>query len=164
MRFLLNRAWEDGMMRTLWVVGCLAVAGLTAQGCHLQSCTDMAAVGAPVRVALVDDAGAPVIARGEVRYSLDGEGFDCTTASTNGGTQAGCKHGVLELQPLNSRTDTIALRFRLDDDSFTDWIPVDLTVKSSTDPDFNGPGCGATTFSGTAKPVIVPEAARLPAG
>lgn len=130
------------MVRTLWVVGCLVVIGLTAQGCNLQSCTDMAAVGPPVRVALVDDAGAPAVARGEVRYSHHRDStFDCS-ASLAGGGEARCE---FDLEPLNNRTDTIALRFRLDDDSFTDWTPVDLNIQSSTDPDFNGPGCGATT-------------------
>jgi hypothetical protein len=148
------------MVRTLWVVGWLAVLGLTAPGCITQSCTDMAAVGPPVRVAFVDDAGAPVVARGEVRYTHHRElTFDCSAWSAGGG-EARCE---LDLEPLNSRTDAIAVRFRLDDGSFTDWIPVDLTIQSNTDPDFNGPGCGATTLSGTAKPVIVPEAARLPA-
>jgi hypothetical protein len=151
------------MLRTLWVVGCLVGVGLTAQGCNMQSCTLMAAVGPPVRVALVDDAGAPVVARGEVRYSHHREStFDCSASPTSG-RQASCEEGELDLEPLYNRTDTIALRFRLDDDSFTDWIAVDLTIQSSTDPDFNGPGCEATTYSGTAKPVIVPEAARLPA-
>lgn len=117
----------------------------------MQSCTDMDAVGPPVRVPLVDDAGAPVVTRGEVRYTNHREStFD--------------SDGTLELDPIYNRTDAIALRFRLDADSFTDWIPVDLTIQSMTDPDFNGPGCEATSYSATAKPVVVPAAAQLPAG
>lgn len=158
---MLSGAWEVGMVRTLWMVAWLAGVGLTAQGCNLQSCTDMAAVGPPMRVAFVDDVGAPAMARGEVRYTHHRDStFDCS-ASLTGSRPATCE---LDLEPLNNRTDAIAVRFRLDDDSFTDWIPVDLTIQSNTDPDFNGPGCGATTLSGTAKPVVVPEAARLPAG
>jgi hypothetical protein len=52
------------------------------------------------------------------------------------------------------------VRFELPGGELGEWQPVALEVTSDTDPDYNGPGCACTTYSGSAEPIVVPEEAR----
>ena len=97
-----------------WVLGFLFAVTSIGVGCLPHSCTDIGCVGGDVAVALVDDSGAPVAARGEVRRSAHREvTFDCTVASSGGGAEADCVNNVLQLDPVNGNRETTELRFRL---------------------------------------------------
>ncbi|HWA74740.1 MAG TPA: hypothetical protein VG937_20500 [Polyangiaceae bacterium] len=145
-----------------WVLGFLFAVTSIGVGCLPHSCTDIGCVGGDVAVALVDDSGAPVAARGEVRRSAHREvTFDCTVASSGGGAEADCVNNVLQLDPVNGNRETTELRFRLEDGSFTDWRPVDVTITEGVAKDLGGPDCDCRYLNGTAEPVTVPAAARL---
>jgi hypothetical protein len=134
---------------------CAWLAGCT------QNCTDMGCLGHEVSVELVDDDGNRVPARGELSYSSHStQAFDCTRAPDPYRNDYPCEDGVITLDTVYNRDDTIKIRFELEDGSSTDWQPVELTIEKRVLPDVNGPDCDCTVYDGTAEPVIVPEAAR----
>jgi hypothetical protein len=136
-----------------------AVGGLV--GCD-HSCTDIGCLGKKVEVALVDEAGDPVAARGEIRYSGHPGGvFDCTVAPTPTAKDVDCENDTLQVAPVFNDDDELDIRFELDDGSFSDWQPVPLTVEREVLADVNGPGCDCTVWNGTAEPVTVPAEAQL---
>lgn len=150
------------MGQVSWSVGVVLAVELVASGCRFHSCTDKGLVGSPLSVALVDDDGAPVVARGETRYlHHQATSFDCTVRPEENARDADCQGGVLQLAPVYNPSDTLDLRFQLDDGSFTDWLPVHLSIEPVTVRDFNGPDCDVTVYDAAAEPVVVPASARL---
>jgi hypothetical protein len=120
--------------------------------------------GEAIEIALVDEAGAPVAARGELRGlgSQEPARFDCFDDPSASEAEVSCNDGLLypsfvyDLTP-DTRVD---LRFVLADGSWTEWQRLDLDVTSHTDPDFNGPGCACTWYEATTSPIVTPAAAR----
>jgi hypothetical protein len=140
----------------------LLVVGLVtlATGCMTTNCDDAGCVGKRVTVALVDDSGAPVNARGELSYAHHWDrSFDCSLES-NVLNDADCEDGVLTLESVLNADDTLKVRFEREDGSVTDWQPVELKIEKKVHRDFNGPDCDCTAYEGTAEPVLVPEEAR----
>jgi hypothetical protein len=129
-----------------------------------RSCADVACGGSYPPVALVDENGLPVVARGEVQNRDLPEQpfpFDCTVSSPS----SGCQGNAVVTGTWGVSPGYVAqIRFEQSDGSFTAWQPVRFHVTSRTDPDFNGPGCLCTRYTATAEDVIVPVSARLSAG
>jgi len=117
--------------------------------------------GKNVQLALVDEQGTPVSARGEVRYSHHQTlPFDCGVPEAEP-NDIDCVNGVLTLAPAYSPDDTIDIVFKLGDGSWADPYRVQLKVKS----DLVGEGdCEQTVYNGTTEPVIVPAEARVTNG
>ena len=148
------------MIRRWFLAGLLSAAGGLV-GCD-DSCTDLPCLGRNVEVALVDESGDPVAARGEIRYSRHQGGlFDCTVAPTSTAQDVDCENDTLLLGPAFNDDDELDIRFELGDGSFSDWQPVPLTVERVVLADVNGPDCDCTVWNGTAEPVIVPADAQL---
>jgi hypothetical protein len=121
----------------------------------------MGCLGKKVSVELVDEDGKRVPARGELSYaSHSTKVFDCTRTPDSYRGDYPCEDGVITLEPVYNRDDTIKVRFELEDGTSTDWQPVELTIETRVRPDVNGPDCDCTVYDGTTEPVIVPEAAR----
>jgi hypothetical protein len=146
-------------------------AGCLLIGCSSErSCNAMACGGLPLALALQDDAGDPVAARGEYRSNTPGSvasAFDCSfergDASPTPNLQ--CRDGVILNAIHDVRPGTVVeVRFELNAGGLSDWQNVPLQVTERTDPDFNGPGCPCTWYSGTARAITVPTEARLPSG
>jgi hypothetical protein len=89
--------------------------------------------------------------------------FDCSVSESRSGTTAECSNGVLRLEPVNGRGETTELRFQLDNGSLTEWQPVQITITEGVAKNLGGPDCDCKYLDGTAEPVVVPAAARLPA-
>lgn len=129
-----------------------------------RSCTG-AECGSPgTFVLLRDDAGAPVLARGERRVSRGADigvpqPFDCRSTPDAG--QPTCSEGSLPLFEFNLSPSLVyELRFTRADGSFTPWQAVPLELEQVTDPDFNGPGCACSWYKAEPASVIVPADAR----
>lgn len=134
-----------------------------ASACDDQPCERAACGGEVMRVALVDDEGELVAAKGEYRAgSLRTDSFvvsfDCDRNEASD-TYA-CVDAELSVGPPWSEDFFLEVRFELPDGTFTEWQSVPLEVTSETDPDFNGEGCPCTTYSGSAEPFVVPAEAR----
>lgn len=142
-----------------WLIG---VASLLL-GCDLsRDCNLAGCLGAPLTVALVDESGKGVAARGDISYSSHATlPFDCTVQPRDKLDDADCEGNVLQLDSVYNDDDTLKIRFRLADGSKSEWQDVPLTIEEEELPDFNGPGCSCTVHNGTAEPVTVPVAARL---
>ncbi len=126
----------------------------------------MACLSLPTVVSLVDDAGAPVAARGERRTNRESQlgvalPFDCGLTADAG--VAPCRNGFL-FYPEDHLAPGIdfEVRFALADGSFTAWQPVPLELERHNDPDFNGPGCPCSWYNAAPTSVIVPAEARPP--
>jgi hypothetical protein len=89
--------------------------------------------------------------------------FDCTVTESRTGTTVECRNGVLRLEPVNGRGETTELRFQLDTESVSDWQPVQIAITEGVAKNLGGPDCDCRYLDGTAEPVVVPAAARLPA-
>ena len=127
------------------------------------SCTLVDCTGNDVKLLLVDEAGDAVLARGELRGThRQTQAFDCTVAPDPNHTGLDCDHSSLLIGPVHNDDDSFDIRFEFEDESFTDWIPVALTIEKNPIADFNGPGCDCTQLNGSAMPVTVPPAAQLP--
>ena len=140
---------------------CSIVLGLLACDCDVHTCTLMDCNGAPSKVALVDDSGGSVAAKGEYRSSgrnhdVSATAFDCNDARS----PAHCEDGVLLLNAPGGHDSKDEIRFELANGEFTDWQPVALTITEHTDSDFNGPGCSCTWYTAVVEPVVVPSEAR----
>jgi len=146
----------------------LGLAGLLpACGADTHSCTAKGCVGGPVDIQLVDDAGAPVSARGEYKTNRNSEtrSFDCSVTPESSNLDADCTDGQVTVFPfIADPGTTLQFRFALADGSLTDWQGIRLDYESETDPDFNGPGCSCTWYNATSEPAVVPAEARLPEG
>ena len=132
-------------------------------GCEARDCTEMGCVGYGVQLALVDESGKQVAAKGEYRSNAAGataRDFDCTETRL---PLSHCQDGLLELGELLAPDLAFDVRFRDDQGDWTAWSPVAVTLSEQTDPDFNGPGCPCTWYAGTAEPLLVPVTARSPA-
>lgn len=149
-------------MRNNWAwVWAMGAAGVVVSGCN-QTCTDMGCVGQRVEVALVDDAGTAVAARGEIRYSgQQTKAFDCTVDAPAAVSDASCEEGKLQMDPIYNDADELDIRFERVDGTLSGWQPVPLAVDRRVLPDFNGPGCDCTMYDGHAAPVLVPADAQL---
>jgi hypothetical protein len=122
----------------------------------------MGCLGKTVDVALVDDAGDPIAARGEIRYSSHQEGaFDCTVAPSAILGDVNCANDTLQIAAVYNDDDELDIRFEREDGSFSDWQPVPLTIERRVLADVNGPDCDCTVRDGTAEPVTVPAGAQL---
>jgi hypothetical protein len=133
-------------MRLAWLLG--LVWGYV--GCSSVSCPHY--IGKTVPLALVDERGAPVGARGEVLSSAyKTQPFDCTQ----------CVNGVLHLWPVLSPSDTVDIVFMLGDGSWSDPYRVQLTVHEEVVHDLH---CEQTVYQGTTVPMVVPAEARLDNG
>jgi hypothetical protein len=149
----------------LWIVafGCSLLAGC---GEDDPSCTARDCPSDMPTLLLVDDAGQPVAARGELRNNLTevAQPFDCSLSNgpPTATNRLACNDGVLAAQNTNLQGDTrIELRFGLAGGELSEWQTVALDITSDTDPDFNGPGCPCTRYEATAAPVLVPANARI---
>jgi hypothetical protein len=132
-----------------------------------RTCTLAECVGDPIEVALVDEAGAGVAARGELRGldSVEPARFDCFDDPGASEVDFPCYDGLIRPFAYNLAPDErLELRFQLADGSSTDWQPLDLAITSHTDPDFNGPGCSCTWYTATTTPIVVPAEARITGG
>jgi hypothetical protein len=123
--------------------------------------------GVPLALALVDDAGDPVAARGEYRSNTPGSvasPFDCSFQQGDASPNLQCPDGSLITAIYDPRPDTaVEVRFELTEGGMSDWQDAPLEVTEHTDPDFNGPGCSCTWYTGTARAITVPtEARRVP--
>jgi hypothetical protein len=139
---------------------CLLGCSLACSDEH--SCADVACLGTPASIVLVDEGGAPVAARGEVQ-DLQGPStlpFDCTLSSPN----SSCHNNLVVLGGGTRSSYRLQIRFEQGDGSFTPWQRVDVEVTGHTDPDFDGPGCSCTWYDATAANATVPATARLPVG
>jgi hypothetical protein len=147
-----------------WMLG----AWMAIAGCEdTRTCTLVECTGGPLEIALVDEAGAPVAARGELRGlgSVEPARFDCLDDPRGSEVEVSCDDGLLPPFVYNLAPDTrVGLRFALADGSWTEWKRLDLDVSSHTDPDFNGPGCSCTWLEATTPPVVAPAAARITGG
>ena len=135
---------------------------LLACGEDKSECADIECVGLPPRLPLVDDEGAPVGARGQLRQPtrpLESFPFDCTAPWPDSNCQS---NFVVTGPDVNSPEYALEIRFVQSDDSFSSWQSVDLEFSSETNPDFNDLGCSCSYYSATAASVIVPAAARRP--
>lgn len=117
-----------------------------------------------MQVALVDDDGEVVAAKGEYRAGTGHTDsfvvqFDCERDEAN--YVHACVDGELLAGPPFAEDFFLEVRFELPDATFTEWLPVPLEITSETDSDFNGEGCPCTTYSGSAEPFVVPAEARL---
>jgi len=122
----------------------------------------MACAGSPTKIELVDEAGHPVVAKGELRDAQGTRPFDCADAPSGSAFEFGCSDGTLSIPAAQTQHSTNEVRFVKDDGSLTDWQPFTITATRRTDEDFNGPGCACSWFEGTTKPLLVPEDARNP--
>jgi hypothetical protein len=149
----------------LWII-CAGWSLLAGCGEDGGSCTARDCPSTLPRLALVDDTGQPVGARGELRNNLSGapQPFDCTLSNgpPTATNRIGCEDGVLATQDMNLDGDTrIELRFERAGGGLSEWQTVALDITSNTDADFNGPGCPCTRYEATAAPVLVPVNARI---
>jgi hypothetical protein len=147
----------------LLALGACAIASACDDLPH--ECASADCAGALPVVALVDEAGNPVAARGEQRSAdypaAPATTFDCEPADA--GQPTLCADGQLLLSVFGERRGTrVELRFQLQDGSWSDWQVLDLDITSHTDPEFNGPGCPCTWYTATAEPLAVPVEARRP--
>ena len=131
-------------------------------GCS-HSCTEMGCSGELIQLALVDDAGDPVAAKGEYRASTghtDGllVAFDCTPDAP--ASENRCVDGGFQVGPAWAEDFVLEVRFALPDGELTEWQAVPVEITARTDPDFNGPDCPCTSYDGSAEPIVVPEGAR----
>jgi hypothetical protein len=144
--------------------GACIAASACGDGTH--ECATARCGGALPVVALVDEAGNPVAARGEQRSAdypaAPATAFDCEPADA--GQPTLCARGQLLLSVFEAHPGTrVELRFQLRDGSWSDWQVLALDITSHTDPEFNGPGCPCTGYTATAQPIVVPVEARPPA-
>lgn len=129
------------------------------------TCTAKACGGGTLSIALVDDAGNAVEARGQFRV---GDGlapafFDCTGSTQQTGSDpAFCKDSVIALDRWLSPDSIVELRYELAPDTYTEWERLQLQYTSHTERDFNGPGCDCTWYDAADRSTVVPEAARRP--
>jgi hypothetical protein len=136
---------------------------LGAGGCESDQCTEMSCPGDVVQIAVVDEEGEPVLAKGEYRAGERNTNnftvsFDCDP--TTAGSNYACLEGELQVGPAWSEDFFLDVRFELPDGTFTEWQEVPLEITSETDPDFNGEGCSCTSFSAEAEPIVVPTEAQ----
>ncbi|HEY6081383.1 MAG TPA: hypothetical protein VIW29_21355 [Polyangiaceae bacterium] len=143
-------------------LGLASLLGACLPDDSLRTCTLKGCLGSGVTLALVDEQGGMAAARGEINLQESPSPFDCTAAPDANSNDRDCEEGVIQLGPPNDPNSTLELRFQLPDGSFEEWQAVPLTVQRRVLKDFNGPGCDCVVFEGTAMPVVVPEAARLP--
>jgi hypothetical protein len=149
------------MVRQVWFLGWAMSAASALLGCTTHYCTQKGCV-VYVEVALVDDAGDPVAARGEIRYTnRRAVAFDCTVAPTATVNDVDCENGTVQMEPVYNEGDQLEIRFEPEDGSFSDWQPVPLTVGHRVFADFNGDDCDCTALEGRAQPVTVPANAQL---
>jgi hypothetical protein len=133
-------------LKGMWkIMLCFSVGALFGCGSD-RECTDADCVGKFV-IAPVDDAGAPVAARGEARNARG-----ITSFPVNG--------EYLLWDSAISPNDAAEIRFELADGSFTPWQPIPVNYERHTNPDFNGEGCSCTWYDASAR-VVVPADARL---
>ncbi len=143
----------------------VACLGLLLAACDSSECERADCSSDVVQIAFVDDAGDPVIAKGEYR-ALRGAvvalqlAFDCSTEPGASDADGTCIDSELSVGPPWSADYAVEVRFALADGEFTDWQAVPLEVTTVTDPDYNGPGCECSRYEGSAEPVVVPEEAR----
>ncbi|MEO8183125.1 MAG: hypothetical protein ABI895_30205 [Deltaproteobacteria bacterium] len=147
-----NWSWWVGITLGSWLVGCDG-----PRDCNTGACS-----GPAVTLALVDESGQGVAAKGEYR-SNDGRSlpqpFDCTLARTS--LFAACAENVVRLYTFNLQPGmSHEVHFEGDNGEWSEWLPVPLQLTRRTDPDFNGPGCSCTWYTGQAEPLVVPAAVR----
>jgi hypothetical protein len=115
-----------------------------------------------VQVALVDEAGESVSARGQLRgnESQAPRRFDCSEDQSSPDLGARCVDGSLSLSLHYSQLYPDAMlqvRFAFADNSWGDWqtLETEVTVRQVGEP-----GCSSLCLSATSR-ALVPEGARL---
>lgn len=145
-------------------LGACAIASACDDRPH--ECASGACGGELPEVALVDEAGNSVTARGEQRSADYPDTaalvFDCSPPDA--GQTSLCSEGRVVLSVFQAHPGTrVELRFQLQDGSWSDWRVLPLDITAHTDPEFNGPGCPCTWYTAMPAPIVVPVEARLPA-
>jgi hypothetical protein len=127
-------------------------------------CSKAACGGPPVPLALVDESDQGVAAKGEYRNNqglLQPQPFHCTLAPDTTSPFPVCDGNLLRLDAGNLQPGaTYEIRFEAENGAWSEWLPVPLQLTKHTDPDFNGPGCECTWYTGQAQTLVVPAAAR----
>jgi hypothetical protein len=115
-----------------------------------------------VPLALVDESGQGVAAKGEYRNSQGfSQPFDCTLAHNVTSPFAACQGNVVQLDAVDLQPGaTYEIHFEAENGEWSEWLPVPLQPTQHTDPDFNGPGCECSWYTGQAQPLVVPAAVR----
>jgi hypothetical protein len=132
-----------------------ACGGTEEEPCRLPEC-----LSTWVQVALVDEAGESVSARGQLRSneSQAPRRFDCSEDQSTPDLGARCVDGSLSLYSYPGAT--LEVRFAFADNSFGDWqtLETEVTVRQVGEP-----GCSSPCLSAMSR-AVVPEGARLSPG